>query len=421
MDRMGQAAAITAPEAVLTKAALRAAKRLKMTNRELAVVLGVSDPAVLEAAVEDDLGLGVVGERPLERLVEIHAGSRDHDEHRSAELPLRGGRAVVVTTGQRSRRERLGDPGRSGDFPKACEAGALGDVAARIAGPVRRPAALGDLADGVDVISFSVGTAAAFDDPVDIAFLGAFDAGVIVARSAGNEGPGVSTSNAGEPWNITVAASTQRGTSYAQATRVNAPASVAGDYPSLEGAITQPLVDSGDVTGDVELAFPQRACEPIAPVSGIVLILRGICDFSVKITNAVNAGATGVIVFTDDRPKTIMGGASTPETLSIPGVMVDREVGLALRTEINNGATVNATLSPTTFLPESMESRPSDGPTVRSSTIDTGAGKAPARSTMARSLASTSVPMPVMRPSPLGILLCTAGAERTLRSSTMAM
>jgi hypothetical protein len=89
-------------------------------------------------------------------------------------------------------------------------------------------------------------------------------------------------------------------------------------------------------------------------VSGLVLILRGTCDFSVKITNAVNAGATGVIVFTDDRPKTIMGGAATPETLSIPGVMIDRELGLALRTEINNGATVNATLSPTTFLQESM-------------------------------------------------------------------
>lgn len=208
--------------------------------------------------------------------------------------------------------------------------------------------------DGVDVINFSVGTSADFTDPVDLAFLGAFDAGVFVARSAGNEGPGPSTSNGGEPWNITVGASTQRGTSFAQATSVNAPGNVAGDYASLEGAITQPLVDSGDVTGDLALANPQRACEPIAPVTGLVLILRGTCDFTVKITNAVNAGATGVIVFTDDRPKTIMGGAATPETLSIPGVMIDRELGRALRTEITNGATVNATLSPTTFLPESM-------------------------------------------------------------------
>jgi subtilisin family serine protease len=210
------------------------------------------------------------------------------------------------------------------------------------------------VADGVDVISFSVGTDAAFDDPMDLALLGAFDAGVVVARSAGNEGPGDGTTAAGEPWSITVAASTQRGTSYAQATRVNAPVSVAGDYPSLEGAITKPLAESGDLTAGVQAAQPIRACGPIAPVSGIALIGRGTCDFTVKIRNAVNAGASGVIVYTDDRPKVIMGGTATPATRSIPGVMVDREVGLALLAEINDSVTVNATLSPSNFLEETM-------------------------------------------------------------------
>ncbi len=208
------------------------------------------------------------------------------------------------------------------------------------------------VSDGVDVINFSVGTSADFTDPVDIAFLGAFDAGVFVARSAGNEGPGVSTSAAGEPWNTTVAASTQRGTSFAQATRINAPANVAGDYPSLEGAITQPLVDSSDVTDNVVAADPIDACAAIDPVDGIALIARGTCDFSVKIENAVDAGATGVIVYSDARPKVIMGGAATEKTLSIPGVMVDNDVGLALLAEVGNG--LDATLSPTTFLEESM-------------------------------------------------------------------
>ena len=53
-----------------------------------------------------------------------------------------------------------------------------------------------------------------FDDPQDIAFLGAADAGVFVAQAAGNEGPGVSTTAAGEPWVTTVAASTHSGLSY---------------------------------------------------------------------------------------------------------------------------------------------------------------------------------------------------------------
>lgn len=43
---MGEAALTVAPEAVLTKAALRAAKRLRMTNRELAAVLGVGQATV---------------------------------------------------------------------------------------------------------------------------------------------------------------------------------------------------------------------------------------------------------------------------------------------------------------------------------------------------------------------------------------
>ena len=105
--------------------------------------------------------------------------------------------------------------------------------------------------------------------------------------------PAPDSTAAGEPWVTTVAASTQRGTAYAAGDarsmrRLRWPATIA----SIEGAITQPLVDSGDLTDNVVAAFPLRACAPIAPIDGIALILRGDCDFSVKITNAVNAGAS---------------------------------------------------------------------------------------------------------------------------------
>lgn len=46
---MAHALASPVPEAVLTKATLRAAKRLKMTNRELAAVLGVGQATVSRA------------------------------------------------------------------------------------------------------------------------------------------------------------------------------------------------------------------------------------------------------------------------------------------------------------------------------------------------------------------------------------
>ena len=64
------------------------------------------------------------------------------------------------------------------------------------------------VADGVDVINFSVsGTQTNFLDPVEIAYLNAATAGVFVAASAGNSGPGNEVAHM-SPWLGTVASST---------------------------------------------------------------------------------------------------------------------------------------------------------------------------------------------------------------------
>jgi len=64
--------------------------------------------------------------------------------------------------------------------------------------------------DGVDVINFSIsGGTEPLTDPVELAFLDAYAAGVFVAASAGNDGPGAGTANHLSPWVTTVAASTQ--------------------------------------------------------------------------------------------------------------------------------------------------------------------------------------------------------------------
>jgi hypothetical protein len=65
--------------------------------------------------------------------------------------------------------------------------------------------------DGVKVINFSIsGGSSPFTDPVELAFLDAYKAGVFVSASAGNSGPGASTSDHLSPWVTTVAASTQK-------------------------------------------------------------------------------------------------------------------------------------------------------------------------------------------------------------------
>ncbi|MEM7083137.1 MAG: S8 family serine peptidase [Pseudomonadota bacterium] len=65
------------------------------------------------------------------------------------------------------------------------------------------------IADGVDVINYSIGGGVnPWSDTVSQGFLSATDAGVYVAASAGNSGPGASTLGHQEPWVSTTGAST---------------------------------------------------------------------------------------------------------------------------------------------------------------------------------------------------------------------
>jgi len=217
------------------------------------------------------------------------------------------------------------------------------------------------IADGVDILTFSVGTAFAFTDPQDLAFLSAIDANVFVARSAGNEGPGPGSTAAGEPWVTTVAASTHTGTGFALAARINSPAPVAGDFPALEGAITKPLAETGPITNDVIAANPLDACAPIVDVAGkIVLIIRGTCTFVEKVEAAVAAGASAVLMYTNiladgtENPKVVMGIDPTPLTQMIPGVMIDNAPGAAIQAQLATGGPVNATLAPGIFITEEL-------------------------------------------------------------------
>ncbi|NUP78031.1 MAG: S8 family serine peptidase, partial [Nonomuraea sp.] len=62
--------------------------------------------------------------------------------------------------------------------------------------------------DGVRVINFSIsGGSDPYSDPVELAFLDAYAAGVLVSASAGNSGPDANTTDHRAPWVTTVAAS----------------------------------------------------------------------------------------------------------------------------------------------------------------------------------------------------------------------
>lgn len=67
--------------------------------------------------------------------------------------------------------------------------------------------------DGVDVINYSIsGGIDPYNDPVELAFLTANEAGIVVAASAGNSGPTPGTVHHLSPWVMSVAASTHNRT-----------------------------------------------------------------------------------------------------------------------------------------------------------------------------------------------------------------
>ena len=70
--------------------------------------------------------------------------------------------------------------------------------------------------------------------------------------------------------------------------------------------------------------------------------------------------------------------------------------------------------------PWRIESRPSDGPTVRSSSVVSDAGSEPLRSTSARSAACCCVKLPSIDAFAVDLGSLMFGAETTLLSRTMA-
>jgi hypothetical protein len=133
--------------------------------------------------------------------------------------------------------------------------------------------------------------------------------------------------------------------------RVNAPATIAGDY---EVGLPQfgPGLGEPGVTGAVELVLdamgiPGNGCEPpfinAAAIAGkIALIDRGGCPFVTKVKNAQDAGAIGVVI-ADSMPGCPAAGMSGVDpTIVIPSVRITNDDGVTIKTQLGLG--VNASL-----------------------------------------------------------------------------
>lgn len=198
------------------------------------------------------------------------------------------------------------------------------------------------VADGVDVINFSIsGTSTNFLDPVEVSFLFAADAGIFVAASAGNDGPGASTLNHPSPWLTTVAASSHdRGTS---ATVTLGGGSVFGGVSIGIGAGPAPLVFSANVglaganATQVRLCFP-GTLDPALVTGKIVLCDRGVIARIDKSLAVQMAGGVGVVLANTNV------NSLNADLHVLPTVHVDNVAGATIRAYAQTaGAT--ATLS----------------------------------------------------------------------------
>jgi subtilisin family serine protease len=163
------------------------------------------------------------------------------------------------------------------------------------------------VADGVDVINYSIsGTRTNFLDPVQVSFLFAADAGVFVAASAGNSGPGSQTVAHPGPWITTVAAATHNRSGEGSVSLGNGETYVGASVATAVGPA--PLIDSIDAglpgadPTQVALCFSTLdtggapVLDPAKIAGKIVVCDRGVTARVNKSYAVMEAGGVGMIL-----------------------------------------------------------------------------------------------------------------------------
>ena len=201
-------------------------------------------------------------------------------------------------------------------------------------------------ADGMDVVNMSLGGAASgYQDLLTHAVNNLDVAGMVIAISAGNSGPGhytvgspgsaerALTSGASTVGHFVGAPVTVAGTTYGAAS---------GDFPTVSKDLTAPLAVVKGTTNGLS-----TACSALSEnlTGKIALISRGACDFSTKILNAERAGAVAVLVQNNVAgDPTAMGSNGAPTQPTVPAYMVSKNSGLAMQAHNGAPTTISAAL-----------------------------------------------------------------------------
>jgi minor extracellular serine protease Vpr len=229
--------------------------------------------------------------------------------------------------------------------------------------------------DGMDIVTLSLGSAAVYgpldtgaicganaSEPCDVRALAvenAVKAGMLAVVSAGNDGdtglkyPALNSVNTPgtAPSALTVGAITN---AHVWFSRVgleadNAPAELRkiparfGDGPRPVAPLTAPIKDVEKLGDD------GRACRPLpaGSLSGAVaLVQRGGCSFALKVFNAENAGAVGVVIYQLDGVDSIFSPAGLAGS-GVPAVMIPNSAGKQLKSFLAGNPDARVILDPT--------------------------------------------------------------------------
>ncbi len=185
------------------------------------------------------------------------------------------------------------------------------------------------VADGVDVINYSVGGGPGLDGSDAIAYLFAADAGVHVATSAGNSGPGAFTvGGPGDaPWVTTVGASTQE-RYFVGEVKLGNGEEYEGASITLEWDEETTIVNAAAAGGD--LCIP-GTLDPAVVEGNIVVCRRGAIARAAKSLAVYQAGGVGMVLYNNSDDDTLF-----TDTHWVPSVHMDLTPGLAVVDYVDN-------------------------------------------------------------------------------------
>ncbi len=208
------------------------------------------------------------------------------------------------------------------------------------------------VADGVDVINFSIGgfPTNPWRDAEALALLGALEAGTLVAVAAGNEGPdpGSITAPANAPWVLSIGA-TSHGRRFVRdlgpfvGGAGPAPPLLSGAGFGTEALPLTPIVDAATLPGADGL--PNPACLPFADqvrLQGAIVVCRQLIDPERAAGYAAAAGAGGLAIIWSDAAGTFL----PIKPLALPTVHLDAARGAQLRAWLARGSGHQAALGP---------------------------------------------------------------------------